>query len=75
MTELIESGDPRAKVVGRQRKSHGGHPLAAFDRLQKNFHKTWGTLPFRRGIYRFKSHDQFEEWKTNLMIRNSPARR
>ena len=75
MNELIDSGDPRAKVVGKRRDTTGEPPFAAFDRLQKNFHRTWGALPFRRGVYRFKSFDQFEEWKTTLMIRNSPARR
>jgi hypothetical protein len=76
MNELIESGDPRAKVVGKPRPP-GGMPelLAAFDRHQRQMGRLWGTLPFRRGVYRFKSAEEFDLWTTTLLMRNSPARR
>jgi hypothetical protein len=35
----------------------------------------WGKLPFRKGVYRFKIWESFDEWKTNLMMRNAPGRR
>lgn len=77
MNELIESGDPRAKVVGKRRPPAAGSEANwdQFNKLQQNFHHLWGGLPFRKGVYRFKTMEAFDEWKTNLMIRNSPGRR
>ena len=77
MNELIESGDPRAKVVGRRRmpKALGQPDWERFDQMQAQFHRLWGGLPFRMGVYRFKTWESFDEWKTNLMIRNAPGRR
>ena len=48
---------------------------AALDQLQRQMGRLWGSLPFHKGVYRFKTWEQFESWKTNLMMRNSPARR
>ena len=77
MNELIESGDPRAKVVGKRRPPAAGSEAdwGQFNKLQKNFHHMWGGLPFPKGIHRFKTLEEFDEWKTNLMIRNAPGRR
>ena len=77
MNELIESGDPRAKVVGKRRPPAPGSEAywENFNQMQKNFHRMWGGLPFRKGVYRFKTWESFDEWKTNLMMRNAPGRR
>ena len=77
MNELIEAGDPRTKVVGKRRHPAEGIPQRTlrFDRLQQQMGRLWGFLPFPRGVHRFATHEQFESWKTNLMMRNSPARR
>ncbi|OYV05127.1 MAG: hypothetical protein CFE26_13235 [Verrucomicrobiales bacterium VVV1] len=73
MNELIESGDPRAKVVGRQRSpvSNG----VRFDQLQEMVNRSWKGLPFPKGVHRFKTEEEFESWKSQLMMRQSPARR
>ena len=77
MNELIESGDPRAKVVGRRPPRGEGSDAdrERFDQMQRNFHRMWGSLPFRKGVYRFKTMEEFNEWKMNQMMRNSPGRR
>jgi hypothetical protein len=77
VNELIESGDPRAKVVGRRRQPMqvGEVDWERFNRMQKEFHRLWGGLPFRKGVYRFKTLESFDEWKNQLMIRNAPGRR
>ena len=77
MNELIESGDPRAKVVGKRRMPTQGEQTdwQRFNRMQEQFHRMWGSLPFRKGVYRFKTWESFDEWKTNLMMRNAPGRR
>jgi hypothetical protein len=77
MNELIESGDPRAKVVGKRRPPAAGSDAdwERFNQMQQNFQRMWGGLPFRKGVYRFKTWESFDEWKTNLMMRNAPGRR
>jgi hypothetical protein len=77
VNELIESGDPRAKVVGKRRPppTNGEGDWAQFDWLQRNFQHLWKGLPFPKGVHRFKSMEEFDEWKTNLMRQNAPGRR
>ena len=77
VNELIEAGDPRTKVVGKRRPpiESAADRAAALDQLQRQMGRLWGSLPFHKGVYRFKTWEQFESWKTNLMMRNSPARR
>jgi hypothetical protein len=73
VNELIESGDPRAKVVGKRRPAES-HPRQ-FDILQEMVNRTWKGLPFPKGVHRFKTEEEFDQWRTRLLIRNSPARR
>ena len=77
MNELIDSGDPRAKVVGKCRPRVGDVETntAVFDHLQRQMKRLWGTLPFPKGVHRFTDWEEFETWKTSRMIRKSPARR
>lgn len=79
MNELIESGDPRAKVVGKRRPppvdGEGEASWESFNWLQRNFQKLWGGLPYPKGVHRFKNMEEFDAWKTNLMIQNAPGRR
>jgi hypothetical protein len=73
MNELIESGDPRAKVVGKRRMpAAGSESLAAGGQLNR----LAGTLRARplttkHGVYRFNSHEQADEWMMNLMLGKS----
>lgn len=73
MNELIDSGDPWAKVVGKRRMPEpGSESLAAGGRLNR----LAGTLrakPFRmkHGVYRFQSHEEADEWMMNLMLGKS----
>ncbi|MCX6874170.1 MAG: hypothetical protein NTW21_10235 [Verrucomicrobia bacterium] len=77
MNELIEAGDPQTKVVGKRRPPGEGiqQRMLRFDRLQQQMGRLWGSLPFPQGVHRFETHEQFETWKTTLLMRNSPARR
>ncbi len=70
MNEFIESGDPRAKVVGKRRAPD----QVSFDRLQEIVNRTWNGLPYPRGVHRFKTWEEFESWRNRLLIRNAPAR-
>ena len=77
MNELIESGDPRAKVVGKRRMPEAGSAEACveLDKLQRMIGRLWHGLPFPKGVHRFKTEEEFDPWTTTLMIRNSPGRR
>lgn len=44
-----------------------------FDRLQRTAKILGGMKYIPRGVYRFESHEAFEEWKRNL-VRNRPVR-
>ena len=71
MNELIESGDPRAKVVGRRRMPKpGAESLEAAGKLIRAC-TLMRPRPFRvrHGVYRFSSHKEADEWMMNLMIR------
>lgn len=64
MNELIESGDPRAKVVGRrQAVKTGEEALRAATRFSHTvlaIRKTPLKLP--RGVFRFRTHEEADQW-------------
>ena len=70
MNELIESGDPRAKVVGKRRPpSAGSESLIAAAKLNLLALRL-RNRPFRvkRGVYRFKTHEEADLWMMNLYL-------
>ena len=71
MNELIEAGDPRTKVVGNRRPPAEGSPsLVATSKLNA-LALQLRQRPFRvkRGVYRFTSHQNADEWMMNLQVR------
>lgn len=71
MNELIESGDPRAKVVGRRRPpAAGDESLIAAGKLNL-LAAELRDRPFRvkSGVYRFKSFEEADAWMMNLYLR------
>lgn len=71
MNELIESDDPRAKVVGKRRPpAPGEESLAAAGKLIA-LATQLRDRPFRakRGVYRFKTFEEADEWMMNLYLR------
>ncbi len=71
MNELIESGDPRAKVVGNRRAPGEGSPaLVAAGKLNAlAVSLRRRPFPVKRGVYRFKTHQEADEWMINLQVR------
>lgn len=71
MNELIESGDPRAKVVGKRRMPQPGpESLEAAGILIRSCARLRpGPLRVRRGVYRFHSHQEADEWMMELQMR------
>jgi hypothetical protein len=73
MNELIEAGDPRTKVVGKRHV-----PLSnaeKFAQVQKQFRQQWPTLPFPKGVHRFKTEEEAHQWKEKKMLQRSQDRR
>jgi len=71
MNELIDSGDPRAKVVGRRRApAPGSASIAAASQLNK-LSASLRQRPFRvkHGVYRFTTHEDADEWMMNLQVK------
>ncbi len=71
VNELIESGDPRAKVVGKRRPpAAGSEALKAAAQLNL-LASQLRNRPFqvKRGVYRFKSHEEADAWMMNLYLR------
>lgn len=59
------------KVVGRRRPNPGGLKNAAnFLQLVIELRKGKPFLP--KGVYRFKSHEEKDEWTMKMLTRKSP---
>ncbi len=71
MNELIESGDPRAKVVGKRRPPAAGsealRAAAALNLLATQLRRR--PFKVKRGVYRFTSHQEADLWMMNLQLR------
>ena len=67
MKPIIDLQDPVGKTVGRR--------VAPTDSLkyglglQKSLRQILGGYPVRRGVYRFHSHEEADEWMMNLLVR------
>ncbi len=66
VNELIESRDPRAKVVGKRRPpaADSDADWTRFNQLQLNFHRMWGGLPCPKGVCRFKFLEECDSRKS-----------
>ncbi len=71
MNELIDSGDPRAKVVGKRRPpAPGSASLAAAGRIMAfSNYACPRKCRIRHGIYRFKTHEEADEWMMDLQVK------
>ncbi len=71
MNELVETGDPRAKVVGRRRPIEPGEESL---RVGLGIAKTALQIRKRnlktpKGVFRFKSHEEADQWWMENLIR------
>ena len=70
----IDAGDKRVKIVGRRRLGRGLSVAAPLLRLVVELRGRKPFLP--RGIHRFRSFEESEEWTLRMLTRTSqPARR
>jgi hypothetical protein len=73
MNDLIDAGDPRTKVVGRRYRVLSNEEK--FHLAQSQFTDLWPTLPFPKGVHRFKTEEEAHQWKETRMIQRSLDRR
>jgi hypothetical protein len=71
VNELIEAGDPRTKVVGKRRPLQAGttalDAVGQLNALAAALRRR--PFPVKRGVYRFTSHEDADEWMLNLQLR------
>jgi hypothetical protein len=59
---------PEMKVVGRRRPGQGGI-LAAEDFFRLTAELRAGKLFIPKGVYRFKTHEELDEWTLKMLTR------
>lgn len=71
MNELIETGDPRTKVVGKRRPPAAGSECLKAASDLNLLTAQLRQRPFRvvKGVFRFKSHEDANAWMMNLYHR------
>ncbi len=67
MKPIINLEDPIGKTVGR--RVAPADSLKYGLGLQKSLRQVYGGYPVRRGVYRFHSHEEADEWMMNLLVR------
>jgi hypothetical protein len=71
MNELIDSGDPRAKVVGKRRPPLPGSPSLTAGGQMNLLVANLRKRPFlvKRGIYKFSTQEEADQWMMNLQVK------
>lgn len=69
---VINLDEPIGKWVGRR---GGGSPEDEYANLLRLGRRlTGGLTPFPRGVFRFESHEQADEWSRNHILRAAKKR-
>ncbi|MCB1077998.1 MAG: hypothetical protein KDM63_05090 [Verrucomicrobiae bacterium] len=70
MSERSSLEEPISKTVGTRRPS--SDPLLRYNRSKDealNWKRAFGTPRIPKGLYRFKTHEEADEWLWNMMSR------
>lgn len=67
MKPIINLEDHAGKTVGR--RTAPANSLAYGLGLQKSLHQLRGGIPVRRGVYRFHSFEEADQWMMNALTR------
>jgi hypothetical protein len=72
----LESGNQNHPKKKKGMKLVGGRNLPSFwerfDRLQRTTHLLFGRSVSPKGVFRFKSFEEFEEWKQQFRLQEVP---
>jgi hypothetical protein len=64
MQPIVNLEEHPGKVVGRRTVS-----LADYDRLVDASQALQGRLPFPKGVFRFRTHEEADEWTNQHMLK------
>lgn len=67
MEPLINLEDPVGKTVGR--RAAPSDALEYGFGLQKTLNQLYGGFRIRRGVYRFRSHEEADKWMMDALVR------
>jgi hypothetical protein len=65
MQPIVNLEEQPGKVVG---KMHGRTAAEAVDWMMRQFHAMGLKLPYSKGVYRFKTFEEANEWETKHQI-------
>lgn len=67
MKVVINLEENIGKWVGR--KAAGDDPFAAYAKLMRLSRGLISTTPYPRGVFRFKTHEEANEWRWNHILK------
>ena len=72
MKVIVNLDEEIGKSVGR--KDAGDDPFAAYARLLRLSRGLIDTTPYPRGVFRFKTHEEADEWKWTHTLKRAKKR-
>jgi hypothetical protein len=68
---LVNLEEFPGKVVGRRHAPADGLALRSANRIEnaRAWKRAFGTLPIPKGVYRFRTHEEADEWLWQMLIR------
>jgi len=74
MDPIINLEETPAKIVGRRRPPRDAFRAAmALQRLVADLQKTFQNPGIPRGVYRFKTHQEADQWILKMLTRRTAA--
>ena len=71
MKPFVNLDEPAGKVVGRRRAPKASLVVAGAQRSEdaRAWQRALGGLPIKRGVYRFRTHEEADAWLWNILTR------
>jgi hypothetical protein len=70
MNPNANSDEPLGKIVGRRRKEAAALSLETSNRRQSQaWRAAFGGIPIAKGVYRFHTHEEADEWLWKMITR------
>lgn len=70
MASIVNLQENFGKVVGTRHLREEA-PMKVYQRLLDNSRRMRLPLPYPKGVFRFKTHEEAHEWKWNLLLKNA----
>jgi len=70
MVSIVNLQENIGKVVGTRHLREEA-PMVVYQRLLDNSRRMRRALPYSKGVFRFKTHEEAHEWKWNLILKSA----